>query len=95
MASYDFEHAKAFFKAKAGFTTGLHEVDGMIKQGEDIVIVDVRPPARGEGVKWYKLVTFFTKQTGHMVYKVPYRRGGLADALERDLCDGSTSAIYS
>jgi rhodanese-related sulfurtransferase len=44
MASYDFEHAKAFFKAKVGFTTGLHEVDGMIKRGEDIVIVDVRLP---------------------------------------------------
>jgi rhodanese-related sulfurtransferase len=44
MASYDFEHAKAFFKAKVGFTTGLHEVEGMIKQGEDIIIVDVRLP---------------------------------------------------
>lgn len=44
MTSYDLEHAKAVFKAKVGFTTGLHEVDGMIKQGEDIVIVDVRLP---------------------------------------------------
>jgi rhodanese-related sulfurtransferase len=44
MSSYDFEHAKAFFTAKTGFTTGLHEVDGMIKGGEDIVIVDVRLP---------------------------------------------------
>jgi len=44
MSSYDFEHAKAFFTAKAGFTTGLHEVDGMIKGGEDIIIVDVRLP---------------------------------------------------
>jgi rhodanese-related sulfurtransferase len=44
MASYDFEHAKTFFTAKAGFTTGSHEVDEMIKRGEDIAIVDVRLP---------------------------------------------------
>ncbi len=45
MNSYDFEHATAFFKAKIGFTTGLHEVDEMIKGGEDVVIVDVRLPS--------------------------------------------------
>lgn len=44
MTSYDFEQARAFFNAKAGFTTGPHEVDGMIKGGDDIVIVDVRLP---------------------------------------------------
>lgn len=44
MASYDFEQAQAFFKAKAGFTTGLHEVEGMIKGGDGVVIVDVRLP---------------------------------------------------
>jgi hypothetical protein len=62
-----------------------------------LVIAPRHPPA-GEFPqphRRYKLVTFFTKQTGHMVYKVQYRRGGLADALERELCDGSTSAIYS
>jgi rhodanese-related sulfurtransferase len=44
MTHYDFEQAKDFFQAKTGFTTGLHEVDGMIKGGEDVVIVDVRLP---------------------------------------------------
>jgi rhodanese-related sulfurtransferase len=44
MASYDFEQAKAFFKAKTGCTTGLHEVDEMIKQNQDVIIVDVRLP---------------------------------------------------
>jgi rhodanese-related sulfurtransferase len=44
MTNYDFEQAKGFFKAKASFTTGLHEVDGMIKSNQDIVIVDVRLP---------------------------------------------------
>ncbi|MGH8503765.1 MAG: rhodanese-like domain-containing protein [Gammaproteobacteria bacterium] len=45
MTNYDLERAKEFFKAKTGFTTGLHEVDGMIKDGADIVIVDVRLPS--------------------------------------------------
>lgn len=45
MKSYDFEHAKAFFAAKTGFTTGLHEVDGMVRSREDVVIVDVRLPS--------------------------------------------------
>jgi rhodanese-related sulfurtransferase len=44
MATYDFEQANAFFKSKVGFTTGLHEVDEMIKAGKDAVIVDVRLP---------------------------------------------------
>jgi len=52
--SYDFNAARAHFAAKLGFTTGPHEVTGMIDQkrgreaqstGEDaIVIVDVRFP---------------------------------------------------
>ncbi len=37
MKHYDIEKAKEFFAAKAAFTTGLHEVGGMIKRGEDIV----------------------------------------------------------
>lgn len=45
MKHYDIEKAKEFFAAKAAFTTGLHEVDGMIKRGEDIVVVDVRLPS--------------------------------------------------
>lgn len=45
MKHYDTEKAKEFFATKVAFTTGLHEVDGLIKQGEDIVIVDVRLPS--------------------------------------------------
>jgi rhodanese-related sulfurtransferase len=45
MSSYDFEQARVFFKAKTGFTTGLHEVDGMIKGNQDVVVVDVRLPS--------------------------------------------------
>lgn len=44
MTSYDFEQAKTFFNAKTGFTTGLHEVDGMVKGKHDVVVVDVRLP---------------------------------------------------
>ena len=42
--SYDFDAARAHFAAKLGFTTGPHEVTGMIDQKKDIVIVDVRFP---------------------------------------------------
>ena len=45
MKHYDIEKAKEFFAAKAAFSTGLHEVDEMIKRGEDIVVVDVRLPS--------------------------------------------------
>ena len=42
--SYDFNAARAHFAGKLGFTTGPHEVTGMIDRKEDIVIVDVRFP---------------------------------------------------
>jgi len=42
--SYDFNAARAHFAAKLGFTTGPHEVTGMIDQKKDVVIVDVRFP---------------------------------------------------
>jgi rhodanese-related sulfurtransferase len=42
--TYDFNAARAHFAAKLGFTTGPHEVTGMIDQKRDIVIVDVRFP---------------------------------------------------
>lgn len=45
MAAYDFEQAKAFFAAKVAFTTGTHEVDGMLQRGDDIVIVDLHLPS--------------------------------------------------
>ena len=43
--SYDFAAAKTHFAAKLGFTTGPHEVTGIIDRKEDVVIVDVRFPA--------------------------------------------------
>ena len=43
--SYDFNAARAHFAAKLGFTTGPHELTGMIDRKEDIVIVDLRFPS--------------------------------------------------
>jgi rhodanese-related sulfurtransferase len=44
--TYDLERAREHFAAKVGFTTGTHEVLGMIDGGrEDVVIVDVRLPS--------------------------------------------------
>ena len=42
--TYDFAAAQAHFAAKLGFTTGPHEVTGMIDGKQDVVIVDVRFP---------------------------------------------------
>ena len=42
--SYDISKAKEHFAAKQSFTTGPHELLGMIDRKEDIVIVDVRFP---------------------------------------------------
>ena len=42
--TYDFNAARAHFAAKLGFTTGPHEVTGMIDRKDDVVIVDVRFP---------------------------------------------------
>lgn len=43
--AYDLERARKHFEAKVAFTTGTHEVLGMIDQGrDDVVIVDVRLP---------------------------------------------------
>ena len=43
--TYDFAAARAHFAARQGFTTGPHEVSGLIDRKEDIVIVDVRFPS--------------------------------------------------
>ncbi|MDQ3697527.1 MAG: rhodanese-like domain-containing protein [Gemmatimonadota bacterium] len=45
MTGYDQEKAKGFFAEKVAFTTGTHEVLGMIQRGDDNVIVDVRLPS--------------------------------------------------
>jgi len=42
--SYDIATARAHFAAKQSFTTGPHELLGMIDRKEDVVIVDVRFP---------------------------------------------------
>ena len=41
---YDFESARGHFAARNAFTTGPHELTGMIDRKDDIVIVDVRFP---------------------------------------------------
>jgi|SRR5687768_12926016 rhodanese-related sulfurtransferase len=42
--AYDLVKAKEHFSAKQSFTTGPHELLGMIDRKEDVVIVDVRFP---------------------------------------------------
>ena len=43
--TYDIQAARQHFAAKQSFTTGPHELTGMIDRKEDIVIVDVRFPS--------------------------------------------------
>jgi rhodanese-related sulfurtransferase len=42
--TYDIKAAQAHFAAKQSFTTGPHEVTGMLDRKDDIVVVDVRFP---------------------------------------------------
>jgi rhodanese-related sulfurtransferase len=42
--TYDIQQAQAHFASRQSFTTGPHELVGMIDRKEDIVIVDVRFP---------------------------------------------------
>jgi rhodanese-related sulfurtransferase len=42
--NYDIEKARQHFAAKVAFTTGAHELTGIIDRKEDVVIVDVRFP---------------------------------------------------
>ena len=42
--TYDFTAAREHFAARNAFTTGPHELAGMLDRKEDIVIVDVRYP---------------------------------------------------
>ncbi len=42
--TYDIQAAQAYFQAKAGFTTGPHELTGILDRNEDVVVVDVRFP---------------------------------------------------
>lgn len=45
MQTQDTKQARDFFAQKLAFTTGPFELDGMIKRGEDITILDVRLPS--------------------------------------------------
>lgn len=43
--TYDFTAARSHFAAKLGFTTGPHELTGILDRREDVVVVDLRLPA--------------------------------------------------
>ncbi len=43
--TYDIQAAQAYFQSKAGFTTGPHELTGILDRKDDVVVVDVRFPA--------------------------------------------------
>jgi rhodanese-related sulfurtransferase len=45
MTNYDFENARTHFGARSAFTTGPHELAGLIDRKADIVVVDVRLPS--------------------------------------------------
>jgi rhodanese-related sulfurtransferase len=42
--SYDFQQAQAHFAARIGFTTGPHELTGILDRKEAVTVVDVRFP---------------------------------------------------
>lgn len=42
--NYDIEKAREHFAARMNFTTGAHELTGIVDRKEDVVIVDVRFP---------------------------------------------------
>jgi rhodanese-related sulfurtransferase len=43
--NYDIEQAQRYFRQKIAFTTGPHELQGLIDQKADVNIVDVRYPS--------------------------------------------------
>ena len=43
--NYDFQKAQAHFQSRVGFTTGPHELAGILDRKEDVVVVDVRFPS--------------------------------------------------
>lgn len=45
MDQQDIQAARDFFAQKLAFVTGPFEVDGMIRRGENVTIVDVRLPS--------------------------------------------------
>ncbi len=45
MTNFDAEGARRFFAARMAYTTGPFELDGMLRRGEPLVVVDVRQPS--------------------------------------------------
>jgi rhodanese-related sulfurtransferase len=46
MNTYDLQKAREHFAARVAYTTGVHELDGLLQAGTpDIVVVDVRFPS--------------------------------------------------
>ncbi|HEX5056470.1 MAG TPA: rhodanese-like domain-containing protein [Gammaproteobacteria bacterium] len=46
MSNYDLQKAHEYFRDKIAFTTGVHELDGIIQRNKgDFTVVDVRYPA--------------------------------------------------
>ncbi len=45
MQTHDVQAAMEYFAQKLAFTTGPFEVDGMIRRGEPVTLVDVRLPS--------------------------------------------------
>lgn len=45
MSNYDLQKAQEHFRSRLTFTTGVHELDGIVRQNRgDVVVVDVRLP---------------------------------------------------
>jgi len=46
MSTYDLQKAREHFEARLAFTTGVHELDGIVQQNRaDAVVVDLRFPS--------------------------------------------------
>ena len=78
--SYDIQQAQRHFAAKQSFTTGPHELTGMIDRKEDIVIVDVRFPSD------------FRK--GHVPGAVNLPKGKWHEAAAAGLSKGKLNVLY-
>ena len=45
MNTYDLNQARDYFQAKLNFSTGAHELEGIVKQNrKDVTVIDVRYP---------------------------------------------------
>lgn len=45
MSNYDLDQAREYFAARVAFSTGVHELDGLVQQSrDDAIVIDVRFP---------------------------------------------------